>query len=87
MRKLYMKRILKNSSGIQHIKSWVITDHVEKRFRFRTLPGYAELFEHGIQVLAYPTGIAVNMTGARKCQLTWGCKTFVHDVSMMILTI
>ena len=43
--------------------------------------GYAVTF------LAYPTGISVNSSGARKCRLTWWCKTtLVHDVIMTIFT-
>ena len=37
-------------------------------------------------ILAYPTGISVNPTGARKCCLTrGGVRGLVHDVRMMIL--
>ena len=40
-----------------------------------------ELIRHII--LAYPTEISVNPTGARKCRLTRECKTtLVHDVSV-----
>ena len=41
-----------------------------------------------IVFLAYPPGkVSVNSIGARKCNLTRGCKTtLVHDVSMTIFT-